>query len=264
MSDVPQRRRLLDRLFDLERTKRRVHASLDALVQVPFRLYTRDPRYRGYLTPACYSPWNVDDAFRSVFERVEDFTLMDRYKAYGLWQLVAQVTPLEGALLEVGVWRGGSGALIASRAASCGIESPVFLCDTFQGVVKAGARDAHYRGGEHADTSEATVSKLLTDLGLVHAEVVPGVFPDESGADLAGECFRFCHVDVDTYDSASGILEWLWPRLSPGGVVVYDDYGFPRCDGIREHVNEQMDLPDRLVIHNLTGQAIVVKRGRPA
>jgi O-methyltransferase len=44
-----------------------------------------------------------------------------------------------------------------------------------------------------------------------------------------------------------------------GGLVVYDDYGFPRCDGITRHVDEQRTLADRVVIHNLNGHAVVLK-----
>lgn len=256
----PSSPRLLDRMLELERTKRWVHGWLDRLAQLPYRLYTRDPRYTGYLTPACYSPWNVDPPFQELFARVEPYTLMDRYKAHGLWLLVQQVASLEGALMEVGVWRGGSGALIATRAALSGIQDPVYLCDTFAGVVKAGGQDTHYRGGEHADTSEQIVRELLRELDLGRARVVKGVFPDESAAEIESERIRFCHIDVDTYDSAAGILSWLWPRMPGGGIIVYDDYGFPRCDGIREHVDEQRDLPDRVVIHNLNGQAVVIKR----
>ena len=44
-----------------------------------------------------------------------------------------------------------------------------------------------------------------------------------------------------------------------GGIVVYDDYGFKGCDGITTHVNEQIQLQDRFVIHNLNGHAIIIK-----
>jgi O-methyltransferase len=42
--------------------------------------------------------------------------------------------------------------------------------------------------------------------------------------------------------------------------VVFDDYGFPATPGIAQFVDEQRGLPDRLVVHNLNGHAIVVKR----
>jgi O-methyltransferase len=253
--------RLRSRAFELERTKRLVHKCLDRLIQIPYRLYTGDPRYAGYLTPACYSPWNTDQPFLDLFERVEPFTLMDLYKAHVLWMLVQQAAKVPGALVEVGVWRGGSGALIARRAQLSGIREPVYLCDTFTGVVKATATDAHYKGGEHADTSPSIVAGLLADLQLDNAVVLQGVFPDDTASRVTSDQIRFCHIDVDTHDSAQGILEWVWSRLPRGGIVVYDDYGFPRCDGIRTHVEEQLPAPDRLVIHNLSGQAILVKIG---
>ena len=44
-----------------------------------------------------------------------------------------------------------------------------------------------------------------------------------------------------------------------GGIIVYDDYGFYGCDGISRFVEEQMSLPDRVVLHNLNGHAVTVK-----
>jgi O-methyltransferase len=52
----------------------------------------------------------------------------------------------------------------------------------------------------------------------------------------------------------------VWPRLSPGGVVVFDDYGFSACPGVTKLVDEQRMRDDRLVLHNLNGHGILVKR----
>ena len=50
-----------------------------------------------------------------------------------------------------------------------------------------------------------------------------------TGASLATKRFRFCDIDVDVFQSAKDILDWIWPRMVIGGVVVYDDYGFKGC-----------------------------------
>jgi O-methyltransferase len=71
---------------------------------------------------------------------------------------------------------------------------------------------------------------------------------------------RLCHIDVDVYRSARDVLEWAWPRLSPGGVAVFDDYGFPCCPGVTQFVDEQRGRTDRLVLHNLNGHGLIVKR----
>lgn len=206
-----------------------------------------------------YSPWLADRDFLETYGRISSNTLVDRLRCYELWQLVGQMAKLEGALLEIGVWRGGTGALIANRARLSGISDPVFLCDTFEGVVKASKEDSSYLGGEHADTSEEIVLQLLGGFNLDNAVLLKGIFPDATAASIADRKFRFCHIDVDVYQSAQDILAWIWNRLCVGGVVVYDDYGFKGCDGITKHVDAQRRLPNRVVVHNLNGHAIVVK-----
>jgi O-methyltransferase len=210
---------------------------------------------------ATYSPWNRDAAFLKAYEEIRPFTLVDVYRCYELWQLVEQSAKLDrGSLIEIGVWQGGTGALIARRGAACGIRDKVYLCDTFTGVVKAGAQDSLYRGGEHADTSRRIVEDLLhTRMGLDNVEVLEGIFPEETGHRVEHLAFRFCHIDVDVYQSARDIVGWIWDRMIPGGIVVYDDYGSYNCGGITTHVEEQRMCRDRLLIHNLNGHAIVMK-----
>lgn len=116
-------------------------------------------------------------------------------------------------------------------------------------------------GREHADTSARTVERLLASRNLTNARILEGVFPEETGPLVEGSNFRLCHVDMDVYRSARDAAEWLWPRLVPGGMVVYDDYGFEGCAGVTRYVDEQASGPDRVVVRNLNGHAVVVKTG---
>ena len=47
--------------------------------------------------------------------------------------------------------------------------------------------------------------------------------------------------------------------MVPGGIIVYDDFGFSSADGVTKYVEEQRQFSDRLVIHNLNGHAVVIK-----
>ncbi len=207
-----------------------------------------------------YAPWQADADFQQVYRSVKRHTLVDMWRCYELWSLLAELTDVPGSVLEVGVWRGGSGALMASRIASLGIADLVFLCDTWLGVVKTGPIDTYYRDGKHDDTSRKTVEALLADLRLTNVRLLEGTFPEDTGPEIADRTLRLCHIDVDVYQSASDVLDWAWPRLSSGGVVVFDDYGFPACPGVTRFVDEQRDREDRLVLHNLNGHGVVVKR----
>ncbi|MGD0300532.1 MAG: TylF/MycF/NovP-related O-methyltransferase [Bryobacteraceae bacterium] len=209
---------------------------------------------------ATYSPWRADPEFQTAFELVHPNTLVDIYRCYDLWNLVEEAGKLpSGDIIEIGVWRGGTGCLMAKRAKLAGLLATVYLCDTFQGVVKAGSSDRHYAGGEHADTSEATVTGLAHRLGLDNIKIVRGIFPEETGHQLANASFRLCHIDVDVYDSGRDILAWIWPRLTRGGMVVFDDYGCLSTGGITRLVNEERGKLDRLMLHNLNGHAVFVK-----
>ncbi len=226
----------------------------------------------GYeiLTPVSdYAPWVIDTEFSAVYDRIKENTKVDVYRCHALWRLVEQALPRGGDVLEVGVWRGGTGALLAARtalsdaAAARSTRRTVVLADTFSGVVKAGPKDDYYKGGEHADTSVEIVTSLLAELELTNCRIVPGVFPEAADDSIASRRYCFCHIDVDVYQSGRDVLEWVWPRMPVGGIVVFDDYGFWGCEGVTALVNEEYGRPDRVIIHNLNGQAVFVKCPAP-
>ena len=209
---------------------------------------------------ATYAPWQSDPEFHRVHRAIRHNTLVDVWRCHELWSLIGELRAVPGDILEVGVWRGGTGALLAARASGLGLESTVYLCDTWTGVVKTGAVDTYYRDGKHGDTSREIVEQLITEMELHNVELLEGIFPEDTGDRIADHEFRLCHCDVDVYQSAKDVLEWVWPRLSPGGVVVFDDYGFPACPGVTKLVDEQRMRDDRLVLHNLNGHGLLVKR----
>jgi hypothetical protein len=216
----------------------------------------------GYelVTPfATYAPWQKDTSFIDIYEKIKNNTLVDKYRCYELWQLVKESSKLEGALIEVGVWRGGTGTLIAKQAELCGIKSTVYLCDTFTGVVKVGENDSIYNNGDHADTSKTVVESLIGELELKKIKILVGIFPDESSKFIEENKFRLCHIDVDVYQSAKDIVEWIWSKMVIGGILVFDDYGFNGCDGVTKLVNEERNKNTCIVIHNLNGHGIIIK-----
>ena len=208
---------------------------------------------------ATRAPWLDDAAFMHLHGAIHGHTLVDLYRCHELWDLAGQMASVPGDFLEVGVWRGGTGAILAAAAARLPEPRLVHLCDTFSGVVKAGDLDPDYRGGEHADTSEMTVIDLMNGLGLQNVRLRKGIFPDDSAAQVGDGPFCLCHIDVDVHDSARDILDWVWPRLSVGGAVVFDDYGFITCRGIARLVDALPPLAGRLVLRNLNGHAVLIK-----
>lgn len=209
---------------------------------------------------ATYSPWYADQAFMEVFEIIQHSTLVDIYRCHELWTLVKQLERVPGDAIEVGVWKGGTGGLIARQLATLSTPRRLYLCDTFAGVVKAGEKDTLYQGGEHADTSLEAVNGLMQTLGVTgQVQVLQGIFPEESCAPVENGTFAFCHIDVDTYLSAKDVFEWVSPRLSVHGIVVFDDYGTWGCEGVTELVGEIAKDPRFFLFQNLNGHAVLMK-----
>ncbi|MES2328263.1 MAG: TylF/MycF/NovP-related O-methyltransferase [Bacteroidota bacterium] len=229
---------------------------IDILRQTEFFPFDPEVFHKQVIPYASYSPWASDVEFMSVYTQVKANTLVDIYRCYELWNLTRDLKKVNGDILEVGVWRGGTGAVLAMASQSFA-DVTVYLADTFTGVVKATSEDRVYRGGEHADTSDTTVKELLEKVGASNYQVLKGIFPDDFPK-LTIDKLRLCHIDVDTYLSAKEIFDYAWPKISVGGVVIFDDYGFWTCEGVTKYVNS-LDLPDGRKIHNLNGHGIIIK-----
>ena len=218
------------------------------------------PALVGPYVSSDYPKHLTDAAFMEVARKTDAYTLVDVLRRHELWSLVGQSRKLApGNYLEVGVWRGGTGLLIAEAKKHFGCEGEVYLADTFTGVVAAGEHDSLYVGGEHADTSEEGVRELLDTNGHQQIRLLKGMFPDDTADQVVGP-LRLLHVDVDVYQSAKGVVEWGFDRVVPGGIIVFDDYGFSSCSGITK-LCEEYETDDRFFfIHNWNGHCVLIKR----
>jgi len=216
--------------------------------------------YEAVLIGDNYAPWATDEAFLKVYGRAQTHTLVDIFRCYELHDLVRTVAPVKGDVLEIGVWRGGTGAILSAAAAKWKPEATVWLCDTFQGVVKAGAMDSAYSGGEHADTGAEIVAQLLKEVCVSNWKILEGIFPEDTERLITAKTIALCHIDVDVYQSAADIVGWLLPRMPSGGIVVFDDYGFSSCKGITRLVNELRDDGHWSFVHNINKHAVLIRR----
>jgi len=228
---------------------------LDALRATQFSKLNEHISHAQCIPYASYSPWLDDQIFMDTYKKISDNTLVDIYRCYELWSLAKQLEEQDGDMIEIGVWRGGSGAVIGKAAINS--KGTLYLADTFTGVVKAGKDDTLYKGGEHNDTEEETVVSLLTGIGISNYRILKGIFPDDFPL-FETKGIKLCHIDVDTFLSAADIMDFVWPKMLVGGIVVFDDYGFFGCEGITQYVN-QLNLIDARLIYNINGHGILIK-----
>lgn len=241
--------------------------SKNPLVKLAARFGVRIARIRPLASPeieerytitTTYAPWLQDPMFLDTYTRIREHTLLEKYTAWTLWQSIEQVSKLEGCLIEVGVYRGGSGALIAIRAQQLALNDPVYLCDTFRGIVKSTPEETSFPDGR-LSAPRTHVEQLLEQFNLRNVRILEGIFPEETARLITEPKIRFCHIDVDVYHSARDIFEWVWSRMVVGGILIYDDYGSGVTHGIIRHVNETRTRDDLIFVFNLSGQAMFIK-----
>lgn len=145
-----------------------------------------------------------------------------------------------GDLIECGVWRGGACILMRGVLVAYGDEKrSVWLADSFQGVPKSDVVNYKADKGIHSEyaagilgVSEDEVRANFERYGLLDERVrfLPGWFKDTL-ADAPIEQISVLRLDGDLYESTIQALDALYPRLSPGGFCIVDDYlAVPACE----------------------------------
>jgi len=197
---------------------------------------------------------DLSEADRAIVERVAPFTMTSLERRAGLLGAIDHVVRhrVPGAIVECGVWRGGSMMAAALALMARGDTSrELWLYDTYTGMSEPTAADASHRGESAAAQLARTkrgqgvwceaglddVRANLLSIGYPQERIhfVEGKVEDTIPATLPGTT-ALLRLDTDWYESTRHELVHLYPLLSRHGVLVIDDYG--HWQGARKAVDE--------------------------
>lgn len=201
--------------------------------------------------------WYSDPEYMDIFKTIK-FTLVDHSRCYLLFKLAKNVTRFPGDVAEVGVYQGGTARFL------CQTFSPfnkiTYLFDTFEGLPEVNLqKDTQHRKGDFSDTSMELVIDQLK--GLKHFHIYKGLFPDTSKP-IEDKKFCFVHIDVDIYEPTKDCCEFFYNRMVNGGIMVFDDYGWAGCPGVKAAVDEFFADKYEEVVYAGNGNAFVIKTPR--
>jgi O-methyltransferase len=207
----------------------------------------------GYHT---YSPW-WQDWFQKIMGKIRGTTLVTEDRCYIIYSLCLNCVHLQGDFAECGTYKGGTAFLIADTMKASAGGRQLHLFDTFTGMPNTAIQGVdHHKSGDFADTSLDRVKRYLSQFPFVvfHPGLIPATF-----AAAKDRAFSFVHIDVDIYQTSQDCCEFFYPRMVRGGTMLFDDYGFPQCRGMRKAVDEFFLNKDETPISLPTGQCLVIK-----
>lgn len=225
---------------------------------------------------------DATDGFADLFARTRNYTMTSKEIMFSTFQAAQYVARrnIPGDLVECGVWRGGSALLAAltlretppgpARFPGFGRKRRrTWLYDTFTGMTAPTDQDVDLIGGRAADymaahgddgrwcyANEADVRAVFAaegftkkDIKLIKGDVC------ETLKEKRPKRISLLRLDTDWYESTKAELELLYPLLSPGGVLIIDDYG--HWQGAREAVDEYFSTHPAPLLHRI-GYAVRV------
>ena len=77
---------------------------------------------------------------------------------------------------------------------------------------------------------------------------------------IAPERIAFMHIDMNSPKAEAGALEVLFDRVSPGGIIVFDDYGWKQFEKQKEAADRFMAARGQFIMELPTGQGLMIKR----
>ena len=209
--------------------------------------------------PAVLTEPTDDPLFADLLNKVTPYTMTSPERVKALREAVRYITraKIEGAIVECGVWRGGSMMAVAETLLELDdVSRPLYLFDTFEGMTSPTDEDLRFDDVpatsllEEADRQDPASYWCAVGLDEVRSNMGLTEYPQEKIAYVLGKVeetipddapdrIALLRLDTDWYESTWHELVHLIPRLSPGAVLIIDDYGY--WQGVRRAVDTYLE-----------------------
>jgi O-methyltransferase len=196
----------------------------------------------------------LDETYAGVIRAVKPYTLTTHERIRILVDSIKYIarSNISGAIVECGVWRGGSIMAAALTLLEIGDIRDIYLFDTFAGMTEPTDVDVDYVGnsarprfarsitGDHSEWCYASLEDvrenvLSTGYPEERCHFIKGDVRETIPFDGLGD-IALLRLDTDWYESTLHELRHLYPKLQKSGILIIDDYGHWR--GCKKAVDE--------------------------
>ena len=240
---VPQLQAALDSLREL--FPREVFATDMMIVMWRNLTFLRNPQFMN--------------AMRTVAETEQEKSLIWRLHVLTWAGTCALHVP--GDFVECGVLRGFSSAVVCKYLDFANVPKWFYLYDTFSGPAEQfSTAEERRKWSRHENLKDPNLVERVrqTFAPYRNVQIVQGAVP-QSFSQAVPEKIAYLHIDMNSAQAEVGALEYLYDRVSPGGMIVLDDFGWV-CN-FEQTVAELQFFKNRNVpiLELPTGQGLILK-----
>jgi len=206
-----------------------------------------------------HSPYHQEQPYKGIAERARSraISMIAEAQLFDLIQFIGLTKDVDGDVVEYGSLHGGSGAIISEAVKHFG-EKPVWLFDSFAGIPKSRYGLDHRWAGSFSNNSFSEVKSAFKDMDNV--TVVNGNICETY--DTVKNDISFGYLASDTLETGELLLNFMWPKLSLGGIIAICDYGsYPNCVPLTVMTDKFFeDKPDAFIFHPTRVGIFIMKR----
>jgi len=183
-----------------------------------------------------------------------------RWRIHTLLWAAKNAEKLDGDFVECGAGFGLFASAIFSYLNFENLSKNYYLIDTFEGLSeKYSTQEELKRTGNYYTKNNPWHEEMIERFsGFENAKIIKGAIPDIlSSVDI--EKVSFLSIDMNTVTPEADALEFFWPKLVSGGIIVFDDYGFPGHENQKKSHDIFAASKNLLIYTSPTGQGILIK-----
>lgn len=196
--------------------------------------------------------------FEKIYNKYSDVTMIPKADYVSNLEIVSRFLNVEGPIVECGTWRGG---MVSGISEILGENRKYYLCDSFEGLPEPTEKDGK-KAFEYSDQKDSPVyydnckaeikeaQATVKRSRIKKVEFVKGWFNETLKDVKFEEEIALLRMDADWYDSTMSILDNLYSKLKPGGLIIIDDYFY--WEGCTKAVHDFLareQLADRIQSH---------------
>lgn len=197
--------------------------------------------------------------YNSSFDEIQKKALTHDWRIFILCSFAFNaIKSGDGDLIECGVFRGDCAKTILRYCDLNSTNKYFYLLDSFDGfdASQLTINEKNFRNeGQFRGVLEFVKKKFIDDNCI---KIIEGFVPNTFNQ-IKSKKFCFAHIDMNASYPEKKALEYIYPRLKDGGVIIFDDYGHAGHEEQRVVLDEVVKKFDRVIICLPTGQGLLIK-----